>query len=280
LVTWAGANSTWGPVSQYLGLLAIQLGRLDTAVDHFRAAIALEEQIGALPFLAESLTGLADAVSCRGGPGDLPTAAESRRRARWIGERLGMTGLLGRLSPPADEWTLTRDGDDWLLQAGNERARLRDGRGLQYLRALVAAPGHDIPSLDLVAGGAGLAESGTGPLLDAAAHRSYQHRLADLEAELDAADRAGDPARAERADAERRVLIGELRRATGVGGRQRQTSPEAERARVNVTLTIRAAVERIARTAPKAASHLRASIRTGRACRYEPVPGGPVRWHV
>ena len=55
---------------------------------------------------------------------------------------------------------------------------------------------------------------------------------------------------------------------------------EAERARVNVTRTLRAAVERIAADAPRAAAHLDASLHTGRLCRYQPVPGGPARWRV
>jgi hypothetical protein len=45
-----------------------------------------------------------------------------------------MTVLLARMAPPADEWRLTRDGDDWLLSAGIERVRMRDSRGMHYLR--------------------------------------------------------------------------------------------------------------------------------------------------
>jgi hypothetical protein len=44
-----------------------------------------------------------------------------------------MTVLLERIGAPASEWSLVRDGADWLLTAGEERARLRDGRGVHYL---------------------------------------------------------------------------------------------------------------------------------------------------
>jgi hypothetical protein len=208
------------------------------------------------------------------------TGAESRHRARMIAERLGLTLLLERLVPAPGEWTLGRDGDDWVLAAGGEQARLRDGRGLHYLRALLAAPGRDIPALDLAAGGAGLAAAGTGPVLDAAARDAYRRRLSALTAGLDAADRTGDHAAAERIEAERQALTAELRRAAGLAGRNRQPSSDAERARVNVTRTLRATIERIAPAAPLAAAHLRSSIRTGAACRYQPAPGGPDRWHV
>jgi hypothetical protein len=280
LIVWAGANTAWGPASHYLGLLAAALGKTEDAVRHLEEAVDLEQQIGALPYLAHSLSGLAGALATRDGVGDAARASQCHRRARQIAERLGMTVFLERLVPLADEWTLARDGQDWLLAAGAEQARLRDGRGLHYLRALLAAPGRDIRALDLVAGGAGLAGAGMGPVLDAASRAAYRARLVGLTAELDAADRIGDRAAAERAEAERQALLGELRRAAGLGGRGRVVAPEAERARVNVTRTLRATIERIAPAAPRAAAHLRASIRTGGACRYEPAPGGPSRWHV
>ncbi|HEX5302937.1 MAG TPA: AAA family ATPase [Streptosporangiaceae bacterium] len=280
LVVWGGANSAWGPVSHYLGLLAAATGQAGAAIGYFEEAIELEEQIGALPYLAHSLHGLAAALTARAGPGDAGRAAQAQGRARDIAERLGLTHLLDRLARPASEWSLTRDGDDWVLEAGGERARLRDGRGLHYLRALLAAPGRDIPALDLAAGGAGLTAAGTEPVLDAVARDAYRRRLDALAAEADAADRAGDGAAATRLETERQALVGELSRAAGLAGRNRLASLENERARVNVTRTLRAAIERIAPAAPGAAAHLRASVRTGLACRYDPAPGGPSRWHV
>jgi hypothetical protein len=280
LVVWGGANTVTGPVCRYLGLLAHRLGRPADAIAHLDRALAWEEETGALPGLVRTLAARASVFTARSGEGDVDRADADRRRARSIAERLGMQVLLDTLTPPADEWRLARDGSDWLLQAGGERARLREARGLHYLRALLAAPGRDIAALDLVAGGAGLRASDTGPALDAAARDAYRARLAALDAQLNAADRAGDPHRAEAARAERDALLDELRRATGLGGRPRSMDAEAERARVNVTRTLRAAVERIAADAPRAAAHLDASLHTGRLCRYQPVPGGPARWHV
>ena len=277
LVVWGGAAIAWGPVSHHLGLLAATMGQTGEAVGHFEEAIEFEERTGALPFLAHSLAGLADALTGSGDPG---RAAACRGRSREIAQRLGMAVLLRRLGTPATEWSLVRDGEDWLLTAGEERARLRDVRGLHYLRALLAAPGREIRALDLAAGGAGLAAAGTGPVLDGAARDAYRRRLGEVTAALEAADRAGDPEAAVRAEAERTALVRELRGAAGLGGRVRRAAPEAERARVNVTRTLKMAIERIADTAPGAAAHLRASIRTGASCRYDPAPGGPDRWLI
>jgi hypothetical protein len=274
LILLAGANSTWGPVSLRLGQLAARLGRVDTAIEHFTESLAFATEMGALPWVAHAHAELADVTPERS------AAEEHRALARSIAQRLDMSRLLARLAPPADEWTLRREGEDWMLTAETEQIRLRDGRGLHYLRTLLAAPGREIAALDLVADGAGLAATATDALLDDAARSAYRTRVATLDTELDAADATGDVDRAERAETERQAILAELRRGTGLGGRARQTTAEAERARVNVTRTLRTAIERISDKAPRAGAHLRKSIRTGLACRYDPAPGGPSRWRV
>jgi hypothetical protein len=280
LVIWGGANYVNGPASYFLGLLATRLGQAELAVAYFNDALGMAERIGALPTIARILMALGDALAVRRGDGDEQQAAGLRLRALEIARRLGLTPLLRRLIAPADEWALRRDGDGWLLEAGDERARLAGSRGLQHLRALLAAPRRDIPALDLAAGGPGLRDSAGAPVLDADAAASYRRRLAELADELDAADAAGDAERASRAGAEREWLLGELRQATGLGGRIRRTTAESERARVNVTRTLRSALDRISTAAPRAGAHLQASIRTGHQCRYDPAPGGPARWRV
>ncbi|MFL6223704.1 MAG: hypothetical protein ACJ75K_13005 [Actinomycetes bacterium] len=231
------------------------MGRLDDAVGHLQAAVDLQERIGALPGLAHSLAALADALETRGNPGDARSASDQRRRAHLIAERLGMPVLLERLARPADEWTLGRDGDDWLLETGAERARLRDGRGLHYLRALLAAPGRDIPALDLAAAWPPWTPSWTrptGPGTSSGPSRPTPNAR---------------PCWAS--------CAGPAAWAAGPTPPRRRPS-----ARVNVTRTLRATIDKIALAAPSCAVHLRASIHTGRACRYQPAPGGPSRWHV
>jgi tetratricopeptide (TPR) repeat protein len=280
LALFGGAGMCIGPVSLFLGLLATQLGLLNEAVESLQQAIALAEQTGALPCLALSLEAASRALNLRQAPGDRDAAAACRARARAIAGRLGISDTLSRRVAAPAQWSLQRDGEDWLLQAGAEHARLHDSRGLHHLRALLAAPGSDIPALDLAAGGPGLAASDPGPLVDAAARNAYRHRIRELDEELAAASRAGNSTAAERAHNERQALTSELRRATGLAGRPRRATAEAERARVNATRTLRAAIARIAKAAPIAGAHLDASIRTGIMCRYQPAPGGPDRWHI
>ncbi|MEU4404476.1 ATP-binding protein [Streptosporangium sp. NPDC023963] len=278
LVVSGGANMISGPVDDYLGRLAMRLGRLDLAITHLDVAVTLERRLGALPWLAGTLAARARALTARDGAGDPLRAEEDLDQARSIAQRLGMGAFLATLTPPANEWSLRRDGEDWRLDAGTEAARLRDGRGMEYLRILLAAPRREIAALDLVAGGAGLAVPQGAPILDAVARAAYRRRLEALAEDLDAADRAGDAERARVVQEERTALLAELRKATGLGGRARGQSGEAERARVNATRALWAAVKRVEAAAPLAGAHLRASLRTGHLFRYQPAPGGPARW--
>ena len=115
-------------------------------------------------------------------------------------------------------------------------------------------------------------------LLYARAKAAYKARLAELQAELDEAEEFNDAARAARARAEMGFLVGELARAVGLGGRDRRAAAHAERARLNATRAIRAALANLARAHPALGAHLAATGRTGRSCSYTPDPRAPVAW--
>ena len=66
------------------------------------------------------------------------------------------------------------------------------------------------------------------------------------------------------------ALVDELTAAYGLGGRARRTGDRAERARTTVTSRVRDALARIERVHPDLGRHLRASVRTGVFCSYQP----------
>src|SRR6185436_16460795 len=117
-----------------------------------------------------------------------------------------------------------------------------------------------------------------GPVLDARAKESYRRRLAEIEDDIEEARAAGDSARA--AHAERDLLVRELSRAVGLGGRDRRVGSAAERARASVTRAIRQAVARIGEHHPSLGKHLDRTIRTGTYCAYDPDPRTPVVWKL
>jgi hypothetical protein len=180
-------------------------------------------------------------------------------------------------------------------------ARLRDAKGLRCLARLLAHPGREFHAADLeaagrqasrparpgVRNGAGTGElpvrpdpGDAGELLDARAKAAYKARLDELAAELEEADRCHDPGRAAKASAERDFLVRELARAVGLGGRDRRAASHAERARLNVTRAIRAAMANLARANPSLGRHLSATIRTGRYCSYTPDPRTAISWEL
>jgi hypothetical protein len=69
-----------------------------------------------------------------------------------------------------------------------------------------------------------------------------------------------------------------LASAIGLGGRDRKTSSDAERARSAVTKCIRKAIQRIDEANPSLGYHLAARIKTGYFCSYNPHPERPVNW--
>jgi hypothetical protein len=95
---------------------------------------------------------------------------------------------------------------------------------------------------------------------------------------LDEAEGFNDAARAAKAREEMDFLVGELARAVGLGGRDRRAASHAERARLNATRAIRAAMANLARANPSLGRHLASTIRTGRYCSYTPDPRVPITW--
>ena len=106
---------------------------------------------------------------------------------------------------------------------------------------------------------------------------AYKARLAELDQDVDDAAVSNDPERAARAAAERDALISGLTRALGLGGRSRRLGDDTERARKAVTARIGHAINRLQQQHPALAAHLRAAIRTGTTCTYQPAQ--PTAWN-
>jgi predicted ATPase len=178
------------------------------------------------------------------------------------------------------EALLEDQGVVWRVGFAGEVAQMADRKGLGQLRELVRRPGAELSALELAAAGDGVARDlgDAGPLLDDQAKRAYRHRLRDLDEELADAEACHDPERAEQTRGEREAVLAELARATGLGGRERRAGSPAERARVNVTRTLRDAIEHIAGACPPLGAHLQRCVQTGMLCTY--TPDEPVAWRT
>jgi tetratricopeptide (TPR) repeat protein len=288
-----------GAASRYLGLLDEVLGRDEEAVEHFERALRMNEQMGARPWLAHTQHDLARVLLQSDDPGDRDLASGLVATALATARELGMTTLEARLirqvemAPAAPREAATvqrrsafrREGEYWTIAFEGDAFRLHDSKGLHYMARLLAAPGREFHALDLVG-----AEEGANPerarigdageVLDQQAKAAYRRRLEELREDVEEAEGYNDPERAARAREEMEFLAHELARATGLGGRDRKAASASERARVNVTRAIRAALARIAEHSPDLGRHLDSTVRTGTFCSYVPDPRLPPAWHL
>jgi non-specific serine/threonine protein kinase len=114
--------------------------------------------------------------------------------------------------------------------------------------------------------------------LDAQAKAEYKCRVNDLRQDLNQAERFNDPQRKTEVKNELQAIADQLASAVGLGGRDRKTSSDAERARSAVTKCIKKAVQKIGEAIPSLGCHLAARIKTGYFCSYNPHPDRPVAW--
>ncbi len=184
--------------------------------------------------------------------------------------------------------TLKRDGVWWTAGCGEISVRLRETKGMRYLAELVGHPGTERHALDLVDRVEGVSDIGidrrrmgdAGPLLDAHSRAAYRHRVAELRDEVEDALAAEHDNRAAHLQAELDSLVAELARAFGLGGRDRRASAVAEKARVNVTRALRAALAKLTEALGDPGAVLDARVRTGLFCCYEPHADDEVMWSV
>jgi hypothetical protein len=196
-----------------------------------------------------------------------------------------------------DGLVFCREGELWRIGSGETVFSLRDAKGLRYLHFLLGHPGREFHVLELaqhaerlgavprqreggLPEGTFLAGDDSLPVLDERAKAEYRELLRYLEAELEEARALNDEGRVYRTELDIEALKQEMRRATGLGGRDRRTGGQAERARINVTRAIHGAIDRIAEHDASLAHHLSSTIRTGKFCRYQPDPVRPPVWRL
>jgi len=246
-VVVGGCASYHAAVDHHLGALAASLGQTAAAEAHFRAALAMHERLGAAGWARlseQALAGLAAAPAASS-----PASAANEMRL--------VNGVR-------------------LLCYRGQQVQLPDSKGLADIAALIGAHGADVHVLTLV--GHHLARMGADPVLDEKAKAAYQARLAGLAGEIEDAQDAGHPGRAEALRSERDALIRELAAAAGLGRRDRRLGDEAERARKTVSARVRDALAKIGPADPELADHLRRSLRMGTLCSYSPAE--PVSWQL
>lgn len=191
---------------------------------------------------------------------------------------------------PVAEAVLSRDRDlSWTVVRGSSSFRLRDTKGLRYLAELIEHPGVEFHVLDLVelaepAGADGAAArkalGDAGPLIDSQAKDAYRRRIEQLRGQVDQAEAFGHYDKAAALQQEIDALVHQLAGALGLGGRHRRAASTAERARLNVTRAIRAAIARIEQWDQQAGRALDRDTSTGAFCSYRASASRTIRWRT
>ena len=195
--------------------------------------------------------------------------------------------------PTHEESLFLCQDDYWIIRYHGQTAFLKSTRGLRYLALVLRDSGREFHVRELIAcppdksplpievalhrhimGGpyAGV------PVLDAKAKAECRRRLNELRQELNEAERFNDLERKTEARDEAQAIADYLASAVGLGGRDRKTSSDTERARSAVTKCIRKAIKKIGDANPSLGYHLAARIKTGYFCSYNPHPERPVNW--
>jgi hypothetical protein len=138
-----------------------------------------------------------------------------------------------------------------------------------YLDELTRNAGVEIAAVELasryaLSGGPSCAQL----VLDDAAMAEFRQRIAELQREVDDAERCNDIERAAMSRVQLDAVLDELRRTVGIAGRSRSFGNDAERARVSVRKAITRAIGAVARVDAPLGDELSARVVTGARCRF------------
>jgi len=192
-------------------------------------------------------------------PATVPPQGETQRLALLLVERIRAEFGNGAAAPQrlsAPSATLRRDGPMWMAVYEGRTIRLRNCRGLAFLRTLLHHPGDRIHCIALEA------------IVD-------RYKLGPTESwhDIAAATIEENGMRAP-CDTDARATLESICR----GERSPEFQREVERARLNVSRAIAAALRNIEANHPALGMHLRATVRLGAFCVYLPDPRVPMQW--
>ncbi len=292
----AGAVGFHGVVDHHLARCADALGDPQRAAEHAARARSLYRRVGA-PAWEARLGATLDIPSPPGkavpapgnrasrDPSDPADSTDPADAAERVAPREPATPdpigpLVGSTVVPQTYWFAPTGDGDWKVGPLDAPVLLRHLVGLGHLHTLLSHPGVEVPALGLAGGHPSETPGGAtpDPLLDDRALAAYRRRLAEIDTELDRADRSGNAALAGGLTDERDQILTHVRAALGLQGRPRGFGSDAERARVAVRRAIRTAYDRLAGVDPRMAEVLRREVTTGYRCSYRPIVG--VTWRL
>ncbi|MBI5088247.1 MAG: AAA family ATPase [Actinobacteria bacterium] len=279
-----------GSAERSLGVTAATLGDVNLAVHHFEQALEhnLRLQNHVLAAIGEGELGCA--LLDRASAGDVERGRSHIDAAVRALEGFGLASRAQTLrseadrllrSVPVPDGHVVRVQGGWRLEYGEHAVEVPDSVGVRRLHQLLACPFVDVPALQL-AGDLGRVGASTTrqDVNDLPSLRAYRAHIDDLRSGIESAERDHDLERASQLRIELDGVLEHLRPTLGLAGHTRPFADPVERARVAVRKSLERVFDAIEHHDADLANHLRASIRTGAICRFEPADGFPSVWHV
>jgi len=272
--------------------VAAKMQSITVCPEQGATTVRAEKELSSTPLRAKAAS-----LSYRDGRTDVtPPNSSTREFAREAQPVVSPQTFAQRPTPMVS--IFRQEGDYWTIAYQGNIFRLKHLQGLGHIAHLLRHPGQEFHVFDLATattkntadppftGSPGLTGLGTeahglgdaGEILDSQARAAYQRRLRELREELEEAQAFHDTGRTASAQREIAFLTHELAAGVGLGGRNRKAASAAERARINVTKRIKAAIAKIAEHSPTLELYLTTTIRTGLFCSYTPDPRIPVSW--
>lgn len=103
-------DACFGSISRNLGILAVAVRRWGEAERYFEAALAMNERMGAWPWVAHTQHDRARMLAARGNPGDRERAVEVLEAALATCREVGMAALDGRVTALLEELGVSAAG--------------------------------------------------------------------------------------------------------------------------------------------------------------------------
>jgi TolB-like protein/tetratricopeptide (TPR) repeat protein len=163
--------------------------------------------------------------------------------------------------------TFLKEANFWQMEYDGKSVFLPEVKGFFDISELLANPEKEVHCSELM--GSILTENSE-VLIDETAKKQYQHRILDIQQELEVAETNNDTAVSLKLQEEYDHLISHLTSTMGLRNKSRKTGDSVEKARSAVTWRIRNAIRKIENVHPELGKHLAISIQTGTFCSYKP----------
>jgi len=193
----------------------------------------------------------------------------------FIGEKNSCSEIVkvSPVQPKRTKGTFLKDNGFWQMEYEGKKILLPEVKGFIDIAELVANPEKEVHCAELM--GSVLTESAE-ILIDETAKKQYQHRILEIQQELDEAEMNNDSAVSLRLQEEYDNLLSHLSSSLGLRNKSRNSGNPVEKARSAITWRIRNAIRKIENAHPELGKHLKISLKTGTFCSYKPEK--PVTW--